>query len=120
MAAKSSPTQIILSRRRIHGRVDYNSYNYCARCNVKFSKQTIRCAECGCKVRTKPCHHSRLAQFKRIYAYCTFTFKMLPTNKPSMISLISSMPCFSHSLQVTKIHLAIYLQSYSKPQTEIC
>ena len=47
-------------------RVDYNFFNYCSQCDLKLSKQTLRCPECKQKVRTKPWHSSRIAEFRRL------------------------------------------------------
>jgi predicted amidophosphoribosyltransferase len=47
-------------------RVDYNFFNYCSQCDLKLSKQTLRCPECKQKVRTKPWHRSKVIQFKRV------------------------------------------------------
>ena len=50
----------------IRGRVDYNFFNYCSRCDLKLPKNIRRCTSCKQKVRTKPWHRSKILQFKRI------------------------------------------------------
>jgi hypothetical protein len=50
----------------IRGRVDYNFLNYCSQCDLKLPKNILRCTICKQKVRTKPWHHSKILQFKRI------------------------------------------------------
>ncbi|HKU83972.1 MAG TPA: hypothetical protein VJP58_08015 [Candidatus Nitrosocosmicus sp.] len=50
----------------IPSRVDYNFFNYCSTCELKYPKQVVRCNECRQKVRTKPWHRSRIVRFKRI------------------------------------------------------
>ena len=50
----------------IRSRIDYNFFNYCSVCNLKFSKQILRCPDCKQKVRTKPWHRSKVVKFKRI------------------------------------------------------
>ncbi len=55
----------ILSRQGC-GRVDYGFFNYCAICDLKLSKLIFRCPHCRHKIRTKPCHNSKIRQFKRM------------------------------------------------------
>jgi hypothetical protein len=49
-------------------KVDYSIFNYCTKCTLILLKQTIRCPECGQKVRTKPCYSSKATSAKRIYS----------------------------------------------------
>jgi predicted amidophosphoribosyltransferase len=58
--------QAALLKKPSPSRVDYNFFNYCSQCDLKLSKQTLRCPECKQKVRTKPWHRSRIVQFRRI------------------------------------------------------
>ena len=47
-------------------RLDYRIFNFCAVCNLKFSKEVYRCPECKQKVRLKPWHRSNIMEHKRI------------------------------------------------------
>lgn len=47
-------------------RVDYNFFNYCSLCDLKLSKDTLRCSEWRKKVRTKPWHRSKIVELRRI------------------------------------------------------
>ena len=47
-------------------RLDYRIFNFCATCNLKFSKEVLRCPDCKQKVRVKPWHHSKIMEQKRI------------------------------------------------------
>jgi predicted amidophosphoribosyltransferase len=58
--------QAALLKKPAPSRVDYNFFNYCSQCDLKLSKQTLRCPECKQKVRTKPWHRSKVIQFKRV------------------------------------------------------
>jgi len=50
----------------IPSRVDYNFFNYCSTCAIKYSKEIFRCKECNQKVRTRPWHRSKLEEWKRV------------------------------------------------------
>lgn len=50
----SSIRQALTLKKPIGSRVDYNLFNYCSNCNLKYSKQILRCPDCRQKVRTKP------------------------------------------------------------------
>jgi lipopolysaccharide biosynthesis regulator YciM len=56
----------LLLKKPSRSRVDYNFSNYCSQCDLKLSKQTLRCPECKQKVRTKPWHRSKIVEFRRI------------------------------------------------------
>ncbi|MGA9169044.1 MAG: hypothetical protein WBZ20_02730 [Nitrososphaeraceae archaeon] len=58
--------QAALLKKPSRSRVDYNFSNYCSQCDLKLSKQTLRCPECKQKVRTKPWHRSKIVEFRRI------------------------------------------------------
>ena len=58
--------QAALLKKPARSRVDYNFFNYCSQCDLKLSKQTLRCPDCKQKVRTKPWHRSKVIQFKRV------------------------------------------------------
>ena len=47
-------------------RIDYNFFNYCSTCELKYPKQVLRCKHCNQKVRTRPWHRSRIIDRKRI------------------------------------------------------
>lgn len=47
-------------------RIDYNFFNYCSTCELKYPKQVLRCEDCNQKVRTRPWHRSRIIDRKRI------------------------------------------------------
>lgn len=50
----------------IPSRIDYNFYNYCSICELKYPKQILRCKDCKQKVRTRPWHRSKIIDRKRI------------------------------------------------------
>ena len=52
--------------RPIPSRIDYNFYNYCSICELKYPKQILRCKDCKQKVRTRPWHRSKIIDRKRI------------------------------------------------------
>lgn len=53
-------------RKPIPSRVDYNFFNYCSTCELKYPKLILRCKDCNQKVRTRPWHRSRVVDRKRI------------------------------------------------------
>lgn len=65
-ATMSLQQRLALKKKPIRSRVDYNFFNYCSTCNLKYSKDILRCPECKQKVRTKPWHRSRVVQLSRI------------------------------------------------------
>jgi len=52
--------------RPIPSRIDYNFFNYCSTCELKYPKQVLRCKDCNQKVRTRPWHRSKIIDRKRI------------------------------------------------------
>ena len=50
----------------IPSRIDYNFFNYCSTCELKYPKQILRCKDCNQKVRTRPWHRSKIIHRKRI------------------------------------------------------
>jgi hypothetical protein len=52
--------------RPIPSRIDYNFFNYCSTCELKYPKQILRCKDCNQKVRTRPWHRSKIIDRKRI------------------------------------------------------
>lgn len=50
----------------IPSRVDYNFFNYCSICELKYPKQILRCRDCNQKLRTRPWHRSKIIDRKRI------------------------------------------------------
>ena len=50
----------------IPSRIDYNFFNYCSTCELKYPKQIFRCKDCNQKVRTRPWHRSKIIDRKRI------------------------------------------------------
>ena len=50
----------------IPSRIDYNFFNYCSTCELKYPKQILRCNDCNQKVRTRPWHRSKIIDRKRI------------------------------------------------------
>lgn len=52
--------------RPIPSRIDYNFFNYCSICELKYPKQILRCKNCNQKVRTRPWHRSKIIDWKRI------------------------------------------------------
>jgi lipopolysaccharide biosynthesis regulator YciM len=58
--------QTTMLKKPARSRVDYNFSNYCSQCDLKLSKQTLRCPECRQKVRTRPWHRSKIIEFRRI------------------------------------------------------
>ena len=52
--------------KRTPSRIDYNFFNYCSICELKYPKQILRCRDCNQKVRTRPWHRSKIIDRKRI------------------------------------------------------
>lgn len=50
----------------IPSRIDYNFFNYCSTCELKYPKPILRCKDCNQKVRTRPWHRSKIIDHKRI------------------------------------------------------
>lgn len=74
---KSSKDEKVLSQSRVNSidksqaklipsRIDYNFFNYCSTCELKYPKQILRCKDCKQKVRTRPWHRSKIIDRKRI------------------------------------------------------
>jgi hypothetical protein len=74
---KSSKDEKVLSQSRVNSidksqaklipsRIDYNFFNYCSTCELKYPKQILRCKDCNQKVRTRPWHRSKIIDRKRI------------------------------------------------------
>lgn len=51
---------------RVASWVDYNYFNYCSTCELKYPKEILRCKDCNQKVRTRPWHRSKTVDQKRI------------------------------------------------------
>ncbi|WP_415280667.1 hypothetical protein [Candidatus Nitrososphaera sp. FF02] len=49
-------------------KIDYSIFNYCTKCTLTLVKQTMRCPECGQKVRTRPYYSSKLTRARRVYS----------------------------------------------------
>ena len=47
-------------------RIDYNFFNYCSICELKYPKKVLRCKDCNQKVRTRPWHRSKIIDRERI------------------------------------------------------
>ena len=60
----NSPTENKV--KRVASRIDYNFFNYCSICELKYPKQILRCRDCNQKVRTRPWHRSKIIDRKRI------------------------------------------------------
>lgn len=60
----NSPTEN--KEKPIPSRIDYNFFNYCSICELKYPKQILRCRDCNQKVRTRPWHRSKIIDRKRI------------------------------------------------------
>jgi lipopolysaccharide biosynthesis regulator YciM len=58
--------QTAMLKKPARSRVDYNFFNYCSQCDIKLSKQMLRCPDCRQKVRTRPWHRSKIIEFRRI------------------------------------------------------
>ena len=50
----------------ISKRIDYNYFNYCSTCELKYPKEILRCKDCNQKNRFKPWHRSKILDSKRI------------------------------------------------------
>lgn len=59
-------TTLLPEAKPIPSRLDYRIFNFCATCNLKFSKEVLRCPDCKQKVRVKPWHRSKIIEQKRI------------------------------------------------------
>ena len=65
--SQSKVNSIDISRTKlIPSRIDYNFFNYCSTCELKYPKQILRCKDCNQKVRTRPWHRSKIIDRKRI------------------------------------------------------
>jgi DNA-directed RNA polymerase subunit RPC12/RpoP len=65
--SSATTTTIFLSKAKpIPCRLDYRVFNFCATCNLKFTKEVLRCPDCKQKVRVKPWHRSKIIEYKRI------------------------------------------------------
>jgi len=53
--------------KRAPSRIDYNFFNYCSTCELKYPKEVIRCDDCNQKIRTRPWHRSKRVDQKRIW-----------------------------------------------------
>jgi hypothetical protein len=47
-------------------RIDYNYFNYCSTCELKYPKEILRCKDCKQKIRVTPWHRSNILDSKRI------------------------------------------------------
>ena len=47
-------------------RLDYEIYNYCATCKIKYPKDILKWVDCKYRVRTTGWHRSKVADKKRI------------------------------------------------------
>jgi DNA-directed RNA polymerase subunit RPC12/RpoP len=66
-AKDSAATTILLSKAKPRPcRPDYRVFNFCATCNLKFTKEVLRCPDCKQKVRVKPWHRPKIIEYKRI------------------------------------------------------
>jgi DNA-directed RNA polymerase subunit RPC12/RpoP len=59
-------TTLLAEAKPMPSRLDYRIFNFCATCNLKFSKEVLRCPDCKQKVRVKPWHRSKIMEQKRI------------------------------------------------------
>ena len=59
-------TTLLSTTKPIPSRLDYRIFNFCATCNLKFTKEVLRCPDCKQKVRVKPWHRSKIIEHKRI------------------------------------------------------
>jgi hypothetical protein len=55
-----------VQKKPIPSRIDYNFFNYCSTCELKYPKLVLRCKDCNQKVRTRPWHRSRIVDRRRI------------------------------------------------------
>ena len=51
---------------QVRRRLDYEIYNYCATCKIKYPKDILRCVDCNYRVRTTGWHRSKAVDKKRI------------------------------------------------------
>ena len=66
-ANNSTAIATLLSKiKPMPSRLDYRVFNFCATCNLKFTKEVLRCPECKQRVRVKPWHRSKIIEHKRI------------------------------------------------------
>ena len=63
--SNSATVTLLQKTKPIPSRLDYRIFNFCATCNLKFSKEVIRCPDCKQKVRVKPWHRSKIIEHKR-------------------------------------------------------
>jgi hypothetical protein len=55
-----------VQRKPTPSRIDYNFFNYCSTCELKYPKLVSRCKDCNQKVRTRPWHRSKVVDRRRI------------------------------------------------------
>jgi hypothetical protein len=55
-----------VQRKATRSRIDYNFFNYCSTCELKYPKLVLRCKDCNQKVRTRPWHRSKVVDRRRI------------------------------------------------------
>jgi len=60
------PKKMEVQRKTIPSRIDYNFFNYCSTCELKYPKLVLRCKDCNQKVRTRPWHRSKIVDRRRI------------------------------------------------------
>jgi hypothetical protein len=60
------PKGMKVQSKPIPSRVDYNFFNYCSTCELKYPKIVSRCKDCNQKVRTRPWHRSTIVDRRRI------------------------------------------------------
>ena len=70
--SKSVPPALVkpmgrkVQRKPTPSRIDYNFFNYCSTCELKYPKLVLRCKDCNQKVRTRPWHRSKVVDRRRI------------------------------------------------------
>ena len=65
-AIQVKPKGSLHQTKPIPSRIDYNFFNYCSTCELKYPKLVLRCKDCNQKVRTRPWHRSKIVDSKRI------------------------------------------------------
>jgi DNA-directed RNA polymerase subunit RPC12/RpoP len=65
-SSNSATVTVVQKTKPMPSRLDYRIFNFCATCNLKFSKEVLRCPDCKQKVRVKPWHRSKIAEHKRL------------------------------------------------------
>jgi hypothetical protein len=105
--SSNSATVILLRKTKpMPSRLDYRIFNFCATCNLKFTKEVLRCPDCK-QVRVKPWHRSKITEHKRKQR----PHIMWVTNKYSLTGEVTTISMRAPAL--------VYMQAYESLYTRV-